>query len=81
MQECTCEGEFVWACGPECTCFHHTERMVSRNIMIDEEKHARLRAISKKMRIPMAVLIREGLDRVLELAEKQQDSIERAQRA
>lgn len=20
---CTCEGEFIWACGPECDCFHH----------------------------------------------------------
>ena len=24
-QDCTCEGEFVWACGPECSCFHHRE--------------------------------------------------------
>jgi hypothetical protein len=21
--ECVCEGEFIWACGPECDCFHH----------------------------------------------------------
>lgn len=21
--ECLCEGEFIWACGPECECFHH----------------------------------------------------------
>lgn len=20
---CVCEGEFIWACGPECPCFHH----------------------------------------------------------
>jgi hypothetical protein len=20
---CICEGEFIWACGPECDCFHH----------------------------------------------------------
>jgi hypothetical protein len=20
---CICEGEFIWACGPECECFHH----------------------------------------------------------
>jgi hypothetical protein len=22
--ECLCEGEFTWACGPECECWHHT---------------------------------------------------------
>jgi hypothetical protein len=26
--DCTCEGEFIWACGPECTCFHHREERV-----------------------------------------------------
>lgn len=23
--ECTCEGEFTWACGPECDCYHHQD--------------------------------------------------------
>ena len=22
-RECLCEGEFIWACGPECRCYHH----------------------------------------------------------
>lgn len=22
-RDCTCEGEFIWACGPECDCYHH----------------------------------------------------------
>jgi len=25
MNDCTCEGEFIWACGPECDCFHHEQ--------------------------------------------------------
>lgn len=24
-RECVCEGEFIWACGPECDCYHHTD--------------------------------------------------------
>lgn len=28
-EECTCEGEFIWACGPECNCYHHTQQFMS----------------------------------------------------
>lgn len=54
-----------------------SDRLISRNILLDEEKHARLRAIAEAKRVPAAALLREALDRVLDLAEKQQNTIER----
>ena len=53
------------------------QRMVQTNIQIDDEKWQKLKAIAAAQRVPVAVLVREGLDRVLPLAEKQQDTVER----
>lgn len=53
------------------------ERMVHTTLSIEDDKLKRLKAIAAARRIPMAVLVREGLDRVLELAEKQQATTDR----
>lgn len=47
------------------------ERMVVRTFTLDEDKHARLRALSERTRIPAGELIREGLETVLSIAERQ----------
>lgn len=53
-------------------------RLVHTNVDLDEERHARLHRLSKRTRVPASTLVRQGLDRVLELAEAQQRTIERA---
>lgn len=53
------------------------ERMVHMSITLDAEKIERLKAIAAARRVPMAVLWREGLERVLDLAEKQQATVDR----
>jgi len=52
-------------------------RMVQHNVYVDPAKYDKLRELSAARRVPMGVLIREGLARVLDLAEKQQDTAER----
>jgi len=51
---------------------------VKRAITLDADKHERLMALAAETRVPAAEYIREGIERVLDLAEKQQDAIERA---
>lgn len=53
------------------------KRMCEKSIQLDEEKHAKLQSIAASRRVSMAVVVREGLDRVLDLAEKQQNTTER----
>jgi predicted DNA-binding protein len=57
------------------------ERMVKVAFTAEEEQFERLKALSKKTRVPAAVYLREGLERVLQLAEKQQRSAEVAAQA
>lgn len=54
-----------------------TKRMPEVSIQLDEDKHTRLKQLAARRRVSMAVLAREGIDRVLELAEKQQATVER----
>lgn len=54
--------------------------MTRRQVTLSEEQMQRLRALSEHSRVPAAVFIREGIDRVLDLAEKQMDTLEHAQR-
>jgi predicted DNA-binding protein len=55
-----------------------SEQMIKRTFTLDEKQAERLKALSERTRVPASVYIREGLDRVLDLAEKQQRSIEAA---
>jgi predicted DNA-binding protein len=55
-----------------------SERMVQKTFTIEEGKLERLKALSAKTRVPVSVYIREALDRVLDLAEKQQRMTEQA---
>ena len=56
------------------------ERMVQLSFTVDAQRHARLHALSKATRVPASEYLREGLDRVLNLAEKQQAAAEAALR-
>lgn len=51
------------------------KRMVQHTFQIEESKLTRLRALSDATGVPMSVYVREGLDRVLELAGKQMGTI------
>lgn len=53
-------------------------RMVQFRFYADEEKILRLRAVATARGVTIADLVREGIDRVAELAEKQADAVERA---
>ena len=50
-------------------------RMVQRTVAIDEAQLARLHALSSRTQVPMGVYIREGLGRVLSLAETQMGTL------
>lgn len=52
--------------------------MVQTNISVDPDKWEALKELAAKHRVPVAVLVRDGLDRVLPLAEKQQATIEQS---
>lgn len=54
------------------------KRMLHRTFDVDPAQLARLRALSEHTRVPVSVYVREGLDRVLELAETQQRTLEAA---
>jgi predicted transcriptional regulator len=51
--------------------------MVIRYVWLEPRQHAALKRISTETKQPMAALVREGVTRVLDLAEKQQDCVER----
>lgn len=51
--------------------------MIQTNISVDEDKWEKLREIAAHLRVPAAVLARQGIDSVLEIAETQQNTIER----
>jgi len=53
--------------------------MVQKTFSVEEDKLARLQALSARTRVPIAVYVREAIDRVLDLAEKQQRMAESAQ--
>jgi len=50
--------------------------MVKRQLAIEARQLDRLHALSEATRVPAAVYIREGIDRVLALAETQMDTLE-----
>jgi predicted DNA-binding protein len=52
--------------------------MIKRTFALDEDQSERLRVLSARTRVPASIYIREGIDRVLDLAEKQQRSIDSA---
>jgi predicted DNA-binding protein len=51
-------------------------RMTRRQLTLTEDQLARLQALSEATRVPAAVYIREGIDRVLELAETQMNTLD-----
>lgn len=56
-----------------------SERMVARTVLLDEHQHERLRALSEATRVPAATYVREGIDAVLDIAERQQRMVDSAQ--
>lgn len=54
-----------------------TDNKVRVTVTLPEEKLEALRQLAAARRVPAAVLIRFGIDRVLELGEAQQLTIER----
>lgn len=48
-----------------------------RTVGVEAQKLRRLRVVSRHTRIPVNALIREGIERVLVLAETQQRTVER----
>lgn len=57
-----------------------TERMVHVAVSVDEEKWKKFKQVAERRRVPAALLVREGIERVLDLAEKQQATVERYQK-
>jgi len=53
-------------------------RMASRTVQLDVEQHARLRALSERTKVPAGEYVREGLARLLDLAERQLRTIDAA---
>lgn len=53
------------------------EPMVRRTILVTTEVWGKLKRVAEDRRVPIAEFVREGIDAVLDLAEKQQDTIER----
>jgi len=51
-------------------------RKIKRPVELDSDAHGRLMALSRHTRVPAAEYVREGLDAVLGLAEKQQTTAE-----
>lgn len=52
-------------------------KKVQTGVLLDPDKYERLKKVATELRIPVAVLIRDGIDRVLDLAEKQQATTDR----
>lgn len=51
---CTCEGEFVWACGSECDCFHHAIRDGTADRSLSPDQQAYLaRPASREVLTPL----------------------------
>lgn len=55
-------------------------RMIKRQVTMTRAQWEKLQELSRSTRVPAAVFMREGIDRVLDLAEKQMDAIDRAKR-
>ena len=51
-------------------------RKVSVNVLLDPRQHERLRRLSDATRVSAGQYIREGLERVLDLAERQQRTVD-----
>jgi len=54
--------------------------MVERTLGLEEKKHEQLRELSERTRIPASALVREGIDIVLSIAERQWRMVEEVQR-
>lgn len=54
--------------------------MIKRQVTMTRAQWEKLQELSRSTRVPAAVFMREGIDRVLDLAEKQMDAIDRAKR-
>lgn len=52
-------------------------KMHELSIELDKEQHEKLRELAAKHRVSMSVLVRNGVSRLLELAEKQQATTDR----
>jgi len=49
------------------------------HVYVDEERWARVKKISEQTGVPASELVRQALDTVLDIAEKQMDTLEKLQ--